>query len=317
MISLHPTASPTGTLRVGARGSELSLAQTGWVRERLRDAHPGLKLEIVVIHTHGDRDQHTPLAELGPPGGFVKDIERALLGGSIDLAVHSLKDMPTQPVPGLEVAAIPRRAPAGDVMLTREPVDLKRLPAGFVVGTSSPRRSHQMMRWAGEGAGGVQIRAVPVRGNVPTRIRHLMEGQFDGLILAAAGLERLGIAHAHRVELPLEDFLPAPGQGALGVQTRAGSEVSGVVRAIDDRATRIAVTAEREFLRATGGGCHAALGGLATLRGEELTLRGELFVDGRSRRARITGPSTDAELLGQKLAQMLGPAWTSTAERTR
>lgn len=289
-------------VRVGARGSDLSLAQTRWTIDRLCEANPGLTAEIVVIHTHGDKDQVSSLQSLGAPGGFVKEIERALLDGEVDLAIHSLKDVPTLATPGLDVAAIPRRAPVEDVLLTREPIDLDRLPKGFVVGTSSPRREHQIKRHA------PQVQTVPMRGNVPTRIRHLEEGRFDGIMLAAAGLERLGIVPRCKIILPAEEFLPAPGQGALGVQVRQGGPATSLVRAIDDAGTRAAVTAERAFLQATGGGCHAALGAYATLEGGRLVLRGELFVGERYFKDTVSGAPDDAESLGHRLATVLVPA---------
>jgi hydroxymethylbilane synthase len=285
-------------LRVGARGSDLSLAQTRLVLDQLTRASPGgaLTTEIVIIQTHGDRDQSTPLESLGAPGGFVKEIERALLEKEIDLAIHSLKDVPTQDTPGLVIAAIPLRAPAQDVLLTRAPVDLCKLPQGFLVGTSSPRRSHQILKFA------PQVKTTPIRGNVPTRIRHLQEGKYDAIVLAAAGLERLSISHAHRITLPAEDFLPAPGQGALALQTRADTPHMAIIRRIDDANTRAAVTAEREFLQATGGGCHAALGALATINGNTLTLRGELFAGNQCLRDKVSGRVADAASLGRSLA---------------
>lgn len=290
------------TLRIGARGSDLSLAQTGWLAARLRDAHPGLQTEIVVIQTHGDVDQTSSLDKLWPPGGFVREIERALLAGEIDMAVHSLKDVPTEPVPGLEIAAIPVRAPAHDVMLTRERyAGLESLPEGFRVGSSSPRRSHQIRRVA------PQVRPEPIRGNVPTRIRKMVEGQYDGVLLAAAGLERLGISHPHRIDLSPTACPPAPGQGALAAQTRSSGEARDVVAAIDDFATRTAVTAERAFLQGCGGGCHAAAGAYARVDGVTLTILGQLFVEGRAVEGELAGAATDASALGRDLAaQMLG-----------
>lgn len=288
-------------LRVGARGSELSLAQTNWTLDRLREANPGLTTEIVIIQTLGDRDQTTPLSLLDEQGGFVKEIERALLDGRIDLAVHSLKDVPTVDAPGLVIASIPVRAPAHDVLLTRGPVDLGRLPAGFVVGSSSPRRSHQLQRWA------PGIKTVPLRGNVPTRIRRLTEGQFDAIVLAAAGLQRLDIRHPFATPLPLEDFLPAPGQGALGIQIKQGSPAAAIVGRIDHASTHAAATAERTFLRFTGGGCHAALGAYATVDGDQLTLGGEVFIGDRSIRQQVAGPMSQATELGIVLASILMP----------
>jgi hydroxymethylbilane synthase len=231
----------------------------------------------------------------------VKEIERALLDGRVDLAVHSLKDLPTEPVPGLVVAAVPVRENPADVLLTRERVDLDRLPAGFRIGSSSPRRTHQMLRHAPQAA------IEPIRGNVPTRIRKVMEGVYDGVILAAAGLSRLKIAHEHVTELPVDEFLPAPGQGALAAQTRAESPAREVAAAIDHAETRACVAAERAFLRGCGGGCHAALGALATVSSGVLTLKGHLFVEARKIEGEERGAPGDAEAIGLALARRLRP----------
>jgi hydroxymethylbilane synthase len=289
-------------LRVGARGSDLSLAQTRWLMERLRAAHPGLETELVIIETHGDRDQSTALDMLWPTGGFVKEIERALLEERIDVAVHSLKDVPTEPVAGLVLAAIPEREAPGDLLLMREPVPLDALPQGFRIGTCSARRALQIRRRA------PQVRIESIRGNVPTRLRKLEEGQYDGIILAGAGLRRLAIGWTHAIPLPLETFLPAPGQGALAAQTREGGAARTVVAAIDHGPTRAAVLAERAFLRACGGGCHAALGALGVVEGDRLDLRGELFVDERPFAAQVEGSVAEAEALGTKLAELVRQA---------
>jgi len=288
------------TLRVGARGSDLSLAQTRWLIQMLRAARPDLACQIVIIETHGDQNQGSPLDGLWPPGGFVKRIEQALLEGEIDLAVHSHKDVLTEPTPGLTIAAIPEREAPGDVLLTREPAAVDALPPGFVVGTSSPRRTHQIGRHA------PQVTPEPIRGNVPTRLEKLMAGRYDGVVLAAAGLARLGVRHEHRLDLPLDQFPPAPGQGALAAQAREGSAAAEHVTTIDHLPTRLAVNAERAFLRATGGGCHAALGAYATVEGETLTLRGQLFQDDRCLAKTVTGPASDPEAIGRRLAREMG-----------
>jgi hydroxymethylbilane synthase len=285
------------TIRVGARGSSLSLAQTGWLLEQLKEAHPSLHTELIVIHTHGDKDKTTPLDMLWPPGGFVKEIERALLDHEIDLAVHSLKDLPTDPVPGLLLAAVPRRAPAHDVLLTRHPVSLDSLPNGFVLGTSSPRRTHQFKHVA------PQVTTAHIRGNVPTRLRKLEQKEFDGIVLAAAGLQRLSLTHPHTTTLPLDHFLPAPGQGARAAQVRENDPLHSFIAVIDDRDTRAAVTAERAFLQACGGGCHAALGALGTVRDQELTLRGQLFVKDEMLTGSVSGSIVEPQALGRELAQ--------------
>jgi hydroxymethylbilane synthase len=287
------------SLRVGARGSDLSLAQTRWLIAQLRDAHPGLEVELVTIETHGDRDQTTALDMLWPPGGFVKEIERALLAGDIDVAVHSLKDVPTEAVEGLVVAAIPRREDPRDVLLAREPVSLHALPAGFTIGTCSARRALQIKRLA------PHVRTESIRGNVPTRIRKLREGAFDGILLAAAGLARLGIDFPGAIPLPLDGFLPAPGQGALAAQTRERGEARDFAAAIDHRPTRIAVAAERAFLRACGGGCHAALGAIGHVDGDRVMLRGELFVNELPWSAAVEGSANDPEALGGQLADII------------
>lgn len=288
------------TLRIGARGSDLSLAQTGWLAARLREAHPGLQTEIVVIQTHGDVDQSSSLDKLWPPGGFVREIERALLAGEIDMAVHSLKDVPTEAVEGLEIAAIPVRAPVHDVMLTRERfADVGSLPDGFKVGSSSPRRSHQIRRVA------PQVVPEPIRGNVPTRIRKMLEGQYGGVLLAAAGLERLGISHPNRIDLSPTACPPAPGQGALAAQTRSSGPARDLVATIDDFATRTAVTAERAFLQGCGGGCHAAAGAYARVDGMTITILGQLFIEGQAVEGELSGPATEATALGRQLARQL------------
>jgi hydroxymethylbilane synthase len=278
----------------------LSLAQTGWLLEQLRNANPGLNTELIVIKTHGDKDQTSPLTDmLWAPGAFVKEIEKALLDGEIDLAVHSLKDLPTEPVPGLVLAAVPRRAPSEDVLLTRHPVSLSALPKGFVVATSSPRRGHQLK------ARCPHIETKPIRGNVPTRIRKMEAGEYDGIVLAAAGLERLSIKHPHVLRLTPPDFLPAPGQGALAAQTREGDKFIPMIAKIDDPGTRACVLAERAFLAACGGGCHAALGALGTVSGHELTVRGQLFEEGMVLAGEVRGSALRAEELGRELAEVV------------
>jgi hydroxymethylbilane synthase len=291
--------APT-TIRVGARGSSLSLAQTGWLLERLREANPGLQTELIVIKTHGDKDQTSPLSDmLWAPGAFVKEIEKALLDGEIDMAVHSLKDLPTENVPGLTLAAVPRRAPSEDVLLTRKPISLDALPKGFVVATSSPRRAHQLK------ARCPQVETKPIRGNVPTRIRKMETGEYDGIVLAAAGLERLSIKYANVIPLLPPDFLPAPGQGALAAQTRESDTFIQMIAKIDDANTRACVVAERSFLAACGGGCHAALGALGTVTGHQLTVRGQLFEEDMILAGEMNGSVLRAEQLGQELAEVV------------
>jgi len=192
-------------LRVGTRASDLALAQTRWVCARIRDIDPTVTLREVLIRTYGDEQPDVPIDESWPAGGFVGAIERALLERRIDFAVHSLKDLPSQVTEGLVIAAVPQREVAHDVLVLREPVLLSSLPKGFRVGTSSPRRAAQWRRFA-------RVQIVPMRGNVPTRLARMEREGLDGVILAAAELRRLRINPPHMIELPVADFLPAPGQ---------------------------------------------------------------------------------------------------------
>ncbi len=285
-------------VRVGTRGSDLALRQTGWVCDRLREAHPSLAVEQVIIKTHGDRVPDQPFGPAWPEGAFVTALEQALLERRIDVAVHSYKDLPTAPTDGLAIAAIPLREAPHDVLLTRGARRLEDLPAGARIGTNSPRRAAQIKRLC-------KVEIVPIRGNVPTRIAKLEREGLDGVILAAAGLNRLGIDHPHRIDLPLERFLPAPAQGALAVQARAGSEVAGLVAAIDDPTTRRTVTAERALLREINAGCHAPVGALATLRADLVALRGRLFSDDQTRDVQGTEEGPDPDDVGVRLARRL------------
>jgi hydroxymethylbilane synthase len=285
-------------LHVGTRGSDLALRQTGWVCDRLREAHPSLVVEQVIIKTHGDLvpDQH--FGPAWPEGAFVTALEHALLEQRIDVAVHSYKDLPTALTEGLDIAAIPIREAPHDVLLTRTATRLTDLPAGARIGTNSPRRAAQIRRLRA-------VEIVPIRGNVPTRIAKLEREGLDGVILAAAGLNRLGIDHPHRIDLPPEQFLPAPAQGALAVQVRAGSATARLVAAIDDPATRRTVTAERSLLREIGAGCHAPVGALATVRADLVSLRGRLFSDDQTRDVTGTETGPGPEEVGVRLARRM------------
>jgi hydroxymethylbilane synthase len=185
------------------------------------------------------------------------------------------------------------------VLLTRKPASLDALPEGFVIATGSPRRSHQLRTRC------PHVETTPVRGNVPTRIRKLEAGEYDGIVLAAAGLERLSIRYPNVIPLLPPDFLPAPGQGALAAQTREGDKWIAMVAKIDDAPTRAAVVAERAFLAACGGGCHAALGALGSVDGKELTVRGQLFEDGAVLHGEVKGPVEQAEFLGEELSRVV------------
>ncbi len=285
-------------LRVGTRGSDLALIQTRWVCDLLRHAHSGMEFDEVIIKTHGDIATGQPLDTDFPVGGFVSAIEQALLEGRIDLAVHSYKDLPTAATPGVMVAAVPSREVPHDVLMTAEPVDLLNLPRGLRLGTSSPRRAAQFRRLA-------DVRIVPIRGNVPTRVAKVGQGEFDGVVLAAAGLKRLGLRPANMIELPLDRFVPAPAQGALAVQMRTGEALAKNLATIEDRASRLAVEAERSFLRNLHAGCHTPVGALATVIENTITLRGQLFTDDGTRMVEGVEQGDDPLAIGARLAEKL------------
>ncbi len=291
-------------LRLGTRGSDLALWQTRWVIGALEKRHPELEVEEVIIQTHGDRHQDAAMhSPEWPAGSFVTALEESMLRGEIDLAVHSCKDLPSQLPESLTIAAFPDRAAVHDVLLTREAVDLERLPAGFRVGTSSPRRSAQFLRFCP----GVEL--VALRGNVPTRVSKLTSGEYDGVILAAAGLSRLGLNAPHLAALPTERFVPAPAQGALAIETRRETEAAAIVGAIDDASVRGTVEAERAVLRAVAATCQTPVGALATTEGDGVSLHGQLFTDDLVHFAegRLTGkdPSAVGSELGATLKAQL------------
>lgn len=285
-------------LRVGTRGSDLALWQTRWVCRELRRLHPAIEIEEVIISTHGDKVADRPFGGDWPVGAFVHAIEQALLQGRIDLAVHSFKDLQTAITPGLAIAAVPPRGLVHDVLLTRHEVGIDSLPTGFRIGTSSPRRAAQFRR-----LGVAEI--VPIRGNVPTRVEKMVRGDVDGVVLAAAGLDRLEIGHRPRVDLPVERFVPAPAQGALAVQARANDEALEVASQMDDRETRAAVEAERSFLGGINAGCHTPAAALARVGESAISLHAQLFTDdGRAVvEAAETGP--DPAEVGLSLARRL------------
>ena len=287
------------TLRVGTRGSDLAMWQTNWVSDLLREIHPGLEIEQVIITTHGDTATDAPFdAASWPAGGFVGAIEQALCEDRIDFAVHSYKDLTTQSPEELIVAAVPPRAMVCDVLLTREAIELEDVGAGFRVGTSSPRRAAQMRRHA-------KVEIVPIRGNVPTRVKKLDTGDYDGVMLAAAGLKRLGIEPEHIIELPVDRFVPAPAQGAVAVQTKRETEAETIIDAIDDKPSHRGVRAERSFLKAIEAGCHTPVGALAHLEGDEIEIHGQLFSDDGGRMVEAIMTGSDPLELGQILAGKL------------
>lgn len=256
-----------GPIRVGTRASLLATTQTGWVVDRLRDT--GVDVVVETVSTRGDERRDLPVARIGGDGVFVRELEQALLDGRIDAAVHSLKDMPTAPTEGLMLACIPRRATPFDAVVGRTAARLEDLPAGAVVGTSSIRRVAQVKAIRDD------LVIAPVRGNVDTRLRKLDAGEFDALILAAAGLERLGLGGRITDVARPPAFWPAVAQGALAIQIRADDDrTRRAVVALDDPPSHLAVLAERSMLAELAGGCLAPIGGWARVEQKRLTLGG-------------------------------------------
>jgi hydroxymethylbilane synthase len=248
------------TLRLGTRGSALARTQTEWVARRLRDA--GVEVTIEIISTRGDDRRDVPIASIGGDGVFVRELERALRDGRIDAAVHSLKDLPTADTPGLALACVPARESAFDALVGRTAATLDALPPGAVVGTSSIRRVVQVK------AARPDLLVTPLRGNVDTRLRRLDEGAYDAVILATAGLDRLGLAHRVTETLRPPAFWPAVAQGALGIQSRADDATTrAALGSLDDAASHAAVIAERAMLAELAGGCLAPIGGWAHVDG--------------------------------------------------
>jgi len=290
------------SLTIGTRGSKLALWQANWIKDRLEAFHPGLQVTLNVIKTKGDKIQDVPLAKVGGKGLFVKEIEEALLDGRIDIAVHSMKDMPAAIPDGLCIGAIPEREVPLDVLIGREGLPLDKLAANPRIGTSSLRRAAQLKHARPD------VAIVPLRGNLDTRLRKLDEGQMDAIVLAAAGVTRLGQAERITEVLPPESMLPAVGQGALCVEARAEDPVITPLTApLDHAATRHAVRAERAFLARLEGGCQVPIAGYATLDGEHLSMTGLVAdLDGRTMlRRTLEGPAARAEAIGLALAEQL------------
>lgn len=289
-------------LRIGTRGSRLALWQANYVADALRPLAAPRPVELVEIQTSGDQVRDRPLAQIGGIGVFTKEIQNELLANRVDVAVHSLKDLPTLPVEGLQLAAVPPRAPTGDVFISRKHRHFDDLQSGATVATGSLRRRAQILHRRPD------LQLVGIRGNVDTRLRKLDEENLDALILAQAGLVRLGLDAAIRHVLDDTWMLPAVGQGALGLECRTGDEATlALLRRLDDRPTRQAVLAERAYLFALGGGCLVPIGALATVAGDVLTLRGNVVApDGKERiDGQVSGAGEDAEALGKQLAETL------------
>ncbi len=281
-------------LRIGSRGSPLALWQARWTADRLGEL--GHECRIEIIRTTGDKITGVALSKVGGKGLFTKEIEEALLAGAIDLAVHSMKDVPTELPAGLVIAAVPVREDPRDALAGRRLADLAQ---GARVGTSSLRRAAQLLAIRPD------LVVEPVRGNVDTRLRKLDEGAYDAIVLASAGLRRLDLASRIAESLAPETMCPAAGQGALAIETRA--ETADAVEALDHPETRAAVTAERAVLRGLGGGCQVPIGAHARVSGPSLAIDAVVVSpDGRALvRKRRAGPARDAERIGAELAEEL------------
>ena len=284
-------------LRLGTRGSPLALAQARMVREGLAKAHgfDPERIAIEVIRTSGDRIQDRPLAEAGGKGLFTKELEEALIGGAIDLAVHSSKDMPTVLPPGLVLSTFLRREDPRDAFISRKASSLAALPRGATVGTASLRRQAMLLRLRPD------LVVVPLRGNVETRLRRLDEGVADATLLALAGLKRLGLADTATAILDTEEFLPAVGQGAIGIELRADdNRTRDLLAPINHVATATALAAERAFLAVLDGSCRTPIGGHATIAKGKLRFRGMIVKpDGSEAFETVReGKAADAEALG-------------------
>jgi hydroxymethylbilane synthase len=307
-MAANPNAR--ATIRIGTRGSRLARWQSDWVAERLRGLNSRLKIDLVEIKTHGDRDRNSPLSAIGGVGVFTKEIQRAARDGLVDVAVHSLKDLPTAGLDELILAAVPAREDVADALIAPEHRTLEGLPKAGRVGTSSPRRRAQLLFLRPD------IQVVSVRGNVETRLNQALDRRLDAVMLACAGVQRLGLERhvTQRFEPPA--FLPAVGQGALGIECRRDDEATrALLEMLDDPATHRAVKAERAVLAALEGGCSLPMAAWARdidddrsgSQGQMLAIDAAVFdVDGRARvTVALIGKRTDPDGLGRRAASAL------------
>jgi hydroxymethylbilane synthase len=294
--------TPSQRVRLGTRGSPLALQQSHWVKGRIEQHHPELQVELITIKTTGDKILDVPLAQVGGKGLFVKEIEEALLRGKVDLAVHSMKDMPGDLPEGLKIGAVPEREDPRDVLLSPQKTTLDQVPASAKIGTGSLRRKAQLLGYRPD------LEIVPLRGNLDTRIRKLETLGLAGIVLAAAGLHRLGWNHLIGQYLEPEICLPAVGQGALAIEVRADDlRLQDWIAFLHHEDSALCTRAERAFLQRLEGGCQVPLAGHARVQGERLVLAG-LIADLEGKiifKERREGPIHDPEVLGRSLAEHL------------
>lgn len=291
-------------IRIASRGSALALWQTNHVKTLLESAHPGIAVEITIIKTTGDQILNSPLSVIGGKGVFTKELEESLLANETDIAVHSLKDLPTTLPDGLQVTAILKRASVEDAFLSNSAgMTIESLPHGATVATGSLRRKAQLLALRPD------LNIVDIRGNVPTRIEKLRNSTWSGMLLASAGIERLGLSEAINQKIPTTTIIPAPGQGAIAIEARAGDEsIATICSVLHDEQTANAVTAEREVLRMLGGGCQVPLGTFASERDGALHLESCIaMTDGKKmiRANAVSGLNETPFELGGRVASML------------
>lgn len=290
-------------IRVGTRGSNLALIQTNWAIDRLKEKFPEVEFEVKIIKTKGDKILHLSLDKIGDKGLFVKEIESQLLEGEIDLAVHSMKDMPAEVVEGLKFAAVPKREDPRDVIILREGLNsFDELPIGATIGTGSKRRKYQLLRKRPD------LNIVPIRGNIETRISKIESENLDGIVLAASGVIRADLEEKITEFLPVDLMIPAPAQGALALEIREDDEeLEKMIDAIKDEISQIQTDAERSYLAGIDGSCHIPMGAYCEVDGEKLTLTG-IFGDEDGEKitvASLEGDRDNPKELGSNLAKLI------------
>ena len=289
-------------IKIGTRGSKLALTQTNFVVESLKKIAPDLQTEICIIKTSGDIMQDVSLMQIGGQGAFVKEIEESLLAGNIDLAVHSMKDVPGEIPAGLTFAAIMKREDVRDVLVSRGKIKFESLPRGARIGTGSQRRGAQLKAFMPD------LEIVPLRGNIDTRLKKIETENLTGVVLAAAGIKRLGYVETVTQFLPTEIMLPAVGQGALGLQVReSDADLISLCAKLNHHPTAVEVTAERSYLKALGGGCRLPIAAYGLIENGRLTLEGLVAAPNGTSWARdkVWGELNEAEAMGRKLADMI------------